>query len=271
MNLFEKILYFLQKEMPEPTPFGWYHLLCIGIMLLFIVILFIRRKKHNDKQLKIVLATYGIIVLVLEILKQLTWSFNYDPVTQLITWDYEWYAFPFQLCTTPIYISLICLFLKKGKLRDALLSYLAFFTILGSISTILLPESCFVEDILVNIHTMYLHLGSFVISVYLLFTKEVKLNKKNFISATIVFLSLTTIAEILNISIYHSGILNGETFNMFYISPYFISSLPVFDIIQKNVPYIIYLLIYIVALTLGALIIYFISLGINKLLSKKQI
>lgn len=271
MNLFEKILYFLQKEMPEPTPFGWYHLLCIGIMLLFIVILFIRRKKNNDKQLKIVLATYGIIVLVLEILKQLTWSFNYDPVTQLITWDYEWYAFPFQLCTTPIYISLICLFLKKGKLRDALLSYLAFFTILGSISTILLPESCFVEDILVNIHTMYLHLGSFVISVYLLFTKEVKLNKNNFISATIVFLSLTTIAEILNISIYHSGILNGETFNMFYISPYFISSLPVFDIIQENVPYIIYLLIYIVALTLGALIIYFISLGINKLLSKKQI
>lgn len=271
MNLFEKILCFLQKEMPEPTPFGWYHLLCIGIMLLFIVILFIRRKKHNDKQLKIVLATYGIIVLVLEILKQLTWSFNYDPITQLITWDYEWYAFPFQLCTTPIYISLICLFLKKGKLRDALLSYLAFFTILGSISTILLPESCFVEDILVNIHTMYLHLGSFVISVYLLFTKEVKLNKKNFISATIVFLSLTTIAEILNISIYHSGILNGETFNMFYISPYFISSLPVFDIIQENVPYIIYLLIYIVALTLGALIIYFISLGINKLLSKKQI
>jgi hypothetical protein len=271
MNLFEKILYFLQKEMPEPTPFGWYHLLCIGIMLLFIVILFIRRKKHNDKQLKIVLATYGIIVLVLEILKQLTWSFNYDPVTQLITWDYEWYAFPFQLCTTPIYISLICLFLKKGKLRDALLSYLAFFTILGSISTILLPESCFVEDILVNIHTMYLHLGSFVISVYLLFTKEVKLNKKNFISATFVFLSLTTIAEILNISIYHSGILNGETFNMFYISPYFISSLPVFDIIQENVPYIIYLLIYILALTLGALIIYFISLGINKLLSKKQI
>lgn len=174
------------------------------------------------------------------------------------------------LCTTPIYISLICLLLKKGKLRDSLLSYLAFFTILGSISTIILPESCFVEDILVNIHTMYLHLGSFVVSVYLLFTKEIKINKKNFISATIVFLSLTTIAEILNISIYHSGILNGETFNMFYISPYFISSLPVFDIIQKNVPYILYLLIYIVALSIGAYIIYLISLGINKIFPKSK-
>lgn len=270
MNIFEKILYLLQKEMPEPTPFGWYHLLCIGIMIFLIVILFLRRKKHNEKQLKIVLATYGIIALVLEILKQLIWSFNYDPITKLIVWDYEWYSFPFQLCTTPIYISLICLFLKKGKLRDSLLSYLAFFTILGSISTIILPESCFVEDILVNIHTMYLHLGSFVVSVYLLFTKEIKNNKKNFISATIVFLSLTTIAEILNISIYHSGILNGETFNMFYISPYFISSLPVFDIIQKNVPYILYLLIYIVALSIGAYIIYLISLGINKIFPKSK-
>lgn len=269
MNILEKIIYFLQKEMIEPKPFDWFHLLCIGIMLSIIVILFIIRKKHNEKQLKAILGTYGIIALILELLKQISWAFIYDPSTKLVTWDYEWYAFPFQLCTTPIYISIICLFLKKGKIRDSLLSFLAFFTILGSISTILLPESCFVEDILVNIHTMYLHLGSFILSVYLLFSKEIKITKENFIKAFFVFIGLTTIAEILNIVIYQSGILNGETFNMFYISPYFISSLPVFDIIQENVPYILYLLIYIVALSLGAGIIYVISLGINKLFSKK--
>lgn len=269
MNILEKIIYFLQKEMIEPKPFGLFHLLCIGIMLSIIVILFIIRTKHNEKQLKVILGTYGIIALILELLKQISWSFIYNPSTKLVTWDYEWYAFPFQLCTTPIYISIICLFLKKGKIRDSLLSFLAFFTILGSISTILLPESCFVEDILVNIHTMYLHLGSFIVSVYLLFSKEIKITKENFIKAFFVFIGLITIAEILNIVIYQSGILNGETFNMFYISPYFISSLPVFDIIQENVPYILYLLIYIVALSLGAGIIYVISLGINKLFSKK--
>lgn len=269
MNILEKIIYFLQKEMIEPKPFGWFHLLCIGIMLSIIVILFIIRKKHNEKQLKVILGTFGIIALILELLKQISWSFIYNPSTKLVTWDYEWYAFPFQLCTTPIYISIICLFLKKGKIRDSLLSFLAFFTILGSISTILLPESCFVEDILVNIHTMYLHLGSFIVSVYLLFSKEIKITKENFIKAFFVFIGLITIAEILNIVIYQSGILNDETFNMFYISPYFISSLPIFDIIQENVPYILYLLIYIVALSLGAGIIYVISLGINKLFSKK--
>lgn len=264
MNIFEKILYFLQGEMSEPKPFGAFHLLCITIMLLIIVFLYIIRNKYNEKQLKIVLATYGIIALILEILKQLIWTFNYDPTTNIITWDYQWYSFPFQLCTTPIYVSLICLFLKKGKLRDSLFSYLSFTTILGSISTILLPASCFVNDILVNIHTMYLHLGSFIISVYLLMVGETKLNIKSLKHSIIVFIIFIIIAQILNISIYNSNILLDEEFNMFYISPYFISTLPVFNTIQEHVPYIIYLLIYIVSLSIGSSIIYFISLTIKK-------
>ena len=68
----------------------------------------------------------------------------------------------------------------------------------------------------------------------------------------------------MNIIIYNTGILNGETFNMFYISPYFISTLPVFDIIQQNVPYITYLLIYILAIATGGLII----LGISMLIKR---
>ena len=83
------------------------------------------------------------------------------------------------------------------------------------------------------------------------------------------FLVFVIIAEILNICIYNSGILNGETFNMFYISPYFISSLPVFDIIQQNVPFIIFLLIYIIAINIGALIVYFIASLIRKTINKK--
>ena len=269
MNLFEKFLYLLQGEMTEPTAFGWFHIMWLIFMVIAIVILFFRRKKHNDKQLKVILGTYGIVALVLELLKQLIWTFNYDPVTKLITWDYEWYAFPFQLCTTPIYVSLICLFMKKGKLRNSLLSYMAFITILGSISTILLPDSCLVSDILVNIHTMWLHLGSFVVSVYLLMSEEVKVNLKSFKRAIIVFLIFVVMAQVLNIGVYNSGILNGETFNMFYISPYFNSTLPVFDVIQPAVPYLLYLLVYIVALSLGGMIIFGIAKLIRILFGKK--
>ena len=269
MNLFEKLLYILQGEMKEPTAFGWFHILWLVLVVITILILYMRRKYHSEKQLKIVLGTYGIIALVLELLKQLIWTFNYDPITNIITWDYQWYAFPFQLCTTPIFVSIICLFLKAGKVRNSLLSYMAYITILGSIATILIPDSCFVSDILVNIHTMWLHLGSFVLSVYLLMSSEVKINIQSLKQAIKVFLIFVIIAEIMNIYVYNLGILNGETFNMFYISPYFISTLPVFDIIQESVPYLVYLIIYILVLIMGGIIIYGISMFLNKILECK--
>ena len=146
---------------------------------------------------------------------------------------------------------------------------MAYITILGSISTMLIPDSCFVSDILVNIHTMWLHLGSFVVSVYLLMSGEVKINISALKSAIIVFLIFVGIAELMNIVVYNLGILNGETFNMFYISPYFISTLPVFDVIQENVPYLVYLIIYILALIMGGIIIYSITVLINKFLEYK--
>ena len=188
---------------------------------------------------------------------------NYDLISNTVSWDFEWYAFPFQLCTTPIYISLISLWLKKGVVRDSLLAYMSYITIIGSITTMIMPDSCFVSDILVNIHTMWLHLGSFVVSVYLLLNKEVKIDFCRLKQAIIVFLIFVFIALSMNITIYNLGVLNGETFNMFYISPYFVSSLPVFDIIQKSVPYIMFLFIYILAIILASFIVF----GISKLIS----
>ena len=268
MNLFERFLYLLQGEMETPNSLGCFHILWILIVIIFLIFLFILRKKHGEKQLKIVLGIYGIVAFILELLKQLIWSFNYDSITNIVTWDYQWYSAPFQLCTTPIFISIICLFLKNNKLRKSLLSYMSFVTILGSIMTIILPDSCFTSDILINIHTMWLHYGSLVVSIYLLMSREVEINKKNFISSFIVFLIFVALAEILNITIYNLEILNGETFNMFYISPYFITHLPVFKTIQENVPFILYLLIYIEAIFIGSLVVYFISYIINKKVKK---
>ena len=270
MNFFEKILYTLQAQMNTPKPWGWFHIMWIIFVIISLVILLNLRKKYSNKQLKIVLGIYGIIALILELIKQIMWSFNYDSINNIVTWDYQWYAAPFQLCTTPIFASMICLFLKEdSKIRKGLLSYMAYVTILGSFMTMIIPDSCFTSDILINIHTMWLHLGSFVVSIYLLMSGAVKIDKQSFKSAFYVFLVFVIIAEILNICIYNSGILNGETFNMFYISPYFISSLPVFDIIQQNVPFVIFLLIYIIAINMGALIVHFIASLIRKTINKK--
>ena len=117
MNFFEKILYFLQGTMETPTAFGWFHLMWITFIIISIAILYKLKNKYSEKQLKVVLFIYGIVALILELTKQIIWTFNYSPTTNIITWDYEWYAFPFQLCTTPIFISLICIYLKDTKIR----------------------------------------------------------------------------------------------------------------------------------------------------------
>lgn len=266
MNIFEKFIYSLQRTMIEPEAFGWFHLLWIAIAFITIFILYKLKNKYSEKQLKWVIGIYGIIAFILELAKQISWSFNYDEVAKVITWNYEWYSFPFQLCTTPIFVCIICLFLKNNSIRKALFSYLAFTTIWGSIMTMVMPDTCLVDEILINIHTMWLHCGSFVVSVYLLMTKEVELNIKNLIRAILVFVIFVGIAQLLNIGIYNLGVLNGETFDMFYISPYFETTLPVFSTLRKLFPYGIYLLLYIIVLSIGSSVIYFIS----KLISNKK-
>ena len=270
MNTFETIIYALQFEMERPESYGWFHLMWFVLSVLLILFLTLRKEKDHERTLKTVLLVYGVGALVLEAIKQIIWSFEFDPVTQIGTWDYQWYAFPFQLCTTPIIASLLSAFLRKGALREWLLSFMAFVTILGSVATAFYPESCFVRTVLVDIHTMYLHFGSLVVSVYLLISGEVKLRFRSLLRGYGVFLISALMAELLNVSVYQSGVLQGETFNMFYISPYFISSLPVFDTIQGKVPFPLFLILYLVAIFLGAFIIYLIARLIGRIAETRR-
>ena len=54
-------------------------------------------------------------------------------------------------------------------------------------------------------------------------SENVKVEKQDMIDGFKVFLVFALLAEILNITVYNMDILNGEEFNMFYISPYFVS------------------------------------------------
>lgn len=270
MNTFEKIITFLQKEIETPKAWGWFHLNWFFLTILLITLFVIFRKKYSQKQMKTVLLIYAILSLILEITKQVIWSFNFDPETLIGTWDFQWYAFPFQLCTTPIYVCILISLLKKGKFQEDLIYYLIFITIIGSLATMFMPDSCFCRTLEVDIHTMVLHFGSFVVSFYLIMHNLNKINFKNFLRGYKVFLIMALIANMGNIILYKSGILHGETFNMFYISPYFPSVLPVFCDLYYKVPYVIYLVLYLLGVFIGGLIIYLILKGIKKIKSRRK-
>ena len=263
---FEKIITALQVTMKEPEPFGIYHILALMIAFVCVAICSYISSWKSEKQLKYVLAIYSIPTLLLEVIKQIIWSISFTNGDIFI--DYPWYIFPFQLCTTPMIVSIICLFLNKCKLRDYLLSYVAFITILGSIAVMITPADCFVQDVMINIHTTYLHFGSFVVSCYLIISGEIKATFNCFYKAVITFCVFVAIATTLNIGMFKADILNGETFNMFYISPYFTSTLPIFDKIQLAVPYPLFLMSYVIALSLGGLAILGCAYGLFKMKQK---
>ena len=65
-------------------------------------------------------------------------------------------------------------------------------------------------------------------------------------------------AIILNFTVHHVFVLIGsnDVFDMFYISPYYTPALPIIGVLKPALPYPIFLFVYILAICLGAFLIY---------------
>lgn len=249
MNGFEKFVYFLQGTMNKPKPYGVYHICCLILLVAICFLVFKFMKGASDKKIRIFLITISIVLIVLEIIKQLIFSFNYDGVK--VNWHYNWGSFPFQFCSVPMYVALIAGILKDGKVRDALYAFLGTYTLFAGMAVMIYPATVFMDYIAINIHTVVHHGAMVVIAVGMLSSGRCKTENKTILKALPVFLTLTTVAFFANIIFYKSG--NTEYFNLFYISPYYRSEIPFLDYFRKVYP--IMLILYIGVFTLISFII----------------
>ena len=260
MNVFQKIMIFFDGQMKTPTNFGWFHIMCLALVVLITVLLCVFARKYGDKGARIVVLTYSILTIVLEIYKMLNYSYN--PHTNV--WDFQWYAFPFQFCSTPMYVGLVAGLLKKGKVQDALYSYLSTFALFAGLAVMFYPNDVFVSTIGINIQTMICHGGMVIVGIYLFACKVVKPNLKTLLKAMIVFAVLSAVALILNLSLYKA--VAPETFNMFFISPYYECTLPLLSLVRANTHYIVFLLVYLIGFSLCALIVLSVAMLVFKII-----
>lgn len=266
MSFFANLLRILDTSAQTPTLFGWYHIMWLVIVVLSTVFLCRWQKKQpRDNSRQVVLVT-AVIVALLEIYKQINYSFSYE---NGISFSYQWYAFPFQFCSTPMYVGLLAGILPKGKVSDALMSYLASFALFAGICVMVYPGDVFIGTVGINIQTMICHGSMVVIGIYLLHCGRVKLEHKTVLKGAAVFAVCVSVAMVMNEIAQQSGLLKEHTFNMFFISPYCEPSLPVYSIVQGIVPFPWCLVIYIAGFTLAAWIILLIAMGIRKLAKKK--
>ena len=267
MSFGQSLLSFLDTSMKTPLPYGGFHILFFILSILAVIPLIYWKRNSPENIRRTVLIT-AIIVTVLEIYKQINYSFSY---TNGITFDYQWYAFPFQFCSTPMYVGLLAGLTKKGKLHESLCAYLVTYAFFAGLSVMIYPADVFIDTVGINIQTMICHGSMLTIGIYLLRTGYVPLAHKTILKALPVFAVNVTLAVIMNEIAYYSGLLETETFNMFFVSRHCAPSLPVYSIVQTYVPYPFCLILYIAGFTAAGYLILLSGMGIAKLVSKAKL
>ena len=253
----------LDASMTTPSTLGWYHFLCLALVIGLCVVIAIYCKNLSDKQYDKILLFVSIALWAFEIYKQLNFSYNWKNNS----WDYHWYAFPFQFCSTPMYVMPVSLIFRKKKcIRDACRAYLATYALFAGLAVMAYPGDVFVETIGINVQTM-IHHGSMVVTGVLTWVSgKAKCNHKTILHALPVFASLVAVAMSANILWHFVG--NAETFNMFFISPYLNSTLPILSMIQPIVPYPVFLLGYIIGFTTAGYVMILLAMLFNTISQK---
>ena len=261
MDLWKSILEFFATTGEVPVTLGSYHVAWLGAMVLMTIIAAVGGRKHSPKTVSNVVLATAIVVILLEIYKQITYTFgdgSGEPYSL-------WYAFPWQFCSTPMYIGLLAGLTRKGRIHNALCAYLATYAVFAGLAVMIYPNDVFVETIGINVQTMICHGSMVVIGGYLYGSGHVKLKFTTVLKAMPVFAVCLAIAVLLNEHAYQVGLLENHNFNMFYVSSHLESSLPVYGAIHNAVPFPMNLVIYILGFTAAATVILLLAKGIAAL------
>ncbi len=267
----ERFMELLHTKVTEPLAFGWYHLMCIGIMIALVVLVMFTCRKLSDKQKRIIMIVLGTVMILFELLKQLRCS--YDVNTK--KWEYDWFYFPFQFCSVPMYVLFIAGLCKPSKFREYLTSFIGTFGLLAGLLVMFMPGDVFTDSLLLNIHTMVHHglmvvMGFFVYAAGLVQPKHTTILKAAAVFGVIVAIAFTlnALAKPLNI----------EDLNLFYIGPYkrchLIGFSMVWDalgITGASITFMsfVFLAVYVAAFSVGAYIMLLIYILINFIRKKK--
>ena len=270
MNWFEKFLVSLKAEMTTPGNYGWFHLMFVGIAIIATVLLCVFGKNAKDKTFRRIVFWCWIVMLVLEIYKQIFYAGLHVRDGHLV-WDYQWGNFPFQLCSIPLYLLPFVAFMKEGKVRDSILAFLSTFAFFGGLVVFVYPNDVFVRMIGINIQTMIHHGLQIVLGIYFMVYNRKKLNWIYFLRGAIVFAISMFTALMLNIIMYHAVMVHiGQSFNMFYIGPYVKCHLPILTDIWTKVPYVVFLLIYGFGFVIAGALMFAIQYYLIKLFTRRK-
>ena len=256
MNFLYWLYDFFFWKSTNPKLFGWFHIISLAVLAL--CILFVLKKLNNlsDKQFRKLLFYVWIFMMVGEVYREVCFSLSLSDGE--FSWNYAWYLFPFQMCSSPLYALPFVIYLPTGRVRDGFMSFLATFSMFGGISVMIYAIDVYTARVGSNIQSMTHHGLQILIAILIILHCRERVDKRFFLRGVAVYAAFLTVAMTLNLVGYHALRVagKGDVFNMFYISPYFDCTLPILSSIQKATSYWVILPIYVFVFVLIAFIIY---------------
>lgn len=251
--------------MKPPAPWSSFHIvfslcgLCMAVILAFVLSgipfvktgIFSKSSGSNPSKAIInncissrlpgiwVLWICGIILALSEIYKQL---FLYQIVNQN---HYDWWYFPFQLCSTPMYLCLAFPLAPSGKFRKAAAAYLESFGFLGGIMALAEPSGLMHPYWVLTIHGFLWHILLVFIALFCAGLDWGGQYAQDYTEALPMFFVFCLIATFINI------LTRGKS-DMFYISPYYPITQAVFHQISLVCGTLPGIIIYLLSVCVGA-------------------
>ena len=235
---------FLEKTawpMNPPAPYSLFHILFVAIGLMAVVLLaYYTNRSINNQKLPRLLFFCGVVLAATELWKQL---FLYYVVNEQ---TYNWWYFPFQLCSLPMYFCLILPFAPGKNNKTVLCTFMQDFNLLGGIMALAEPSGLFHPYWFLTLHGLIWHLLLVYIALVIAFSRYSDVSLMGFVRTLPLFLICCIIASIINRTAKPLG-----QADMFYISPYYPSAQIVFHEIALHYGIPIGNVVYLIATCLG--------------------
>ena len=226
--------------MKTPVPYSMFHLILGGAGILTAIFLAWRL---SGKEHRHVLFICGLILAVTELYKQ---GFLYYIVNGE---QYDWWYFPFQLCSVPMYLCLLLPLFKThapARWTRAVCTFLQDFALLGGIMALAEPSGLMHPYVVLTLHGFLWHFILIFIGLYCAFTGKSGSRLADFADTLPLFLGCAVIATIINVAAHPYG--NAD---MFYISPYYPNGQIVFHEIALTIGTAPGNLLYLLSVILG--------------------
>ena len=192
MSFLECLLRLTAWPMTPPVLYGPFHLLAAfggSAVAIWAAWLFSPKNHPNtntrihQKKFDRIMLISGVILLIGELYKQLM---NFYVVNDHV---YDWWIFPFQLCSLPMYLCPLLIMIHNEKRHRILCTFLLDFNMMGAVATFIDPSGIFHPYWMLTLHGILWHLMLIFVGFVIIFSHEADLTTRGFLRTLPLFLS----------------------------------------------------------------------------------